>query len=1011
MLRAAILAGLLLWGAPPAAAEDQPDASAPILRIETGMHGSVINRLAVTDDGKSLVTVSDDKTTRIWSLDDGAQQRVWRTPIGTGDAGALYAVAVSGDDMVVGGWTGTNDGTIYVFNLKTGALRGSIDKFKGAISALAFSKDGRYLAVADEGVSLTLIDFKAMKPKAVAKGFGGRINWIAFSSTGTLATTAQDGEIQEFDADLKELARAKLASPTGKPWGLAFSPEGSQLAVGDREQAVVSVFASQDLKPLQTLKGGAATAGALSVIAWSADNKLVAAAGSYRKADETRLVRSWPIANGGLGTPSDIPVASDTVTDLAILASGEIVYATAEPAFGVLGHDGQVRLSHRSRHPDFRDGRDQFRVSADGGVVDFPTAKGGKSPFRFDLIEGTLTKDPPARADVKPPVVADAALKPTDWLNSTAPKLAGRAVALEPNEHTRALAVLPGDKGAVLGTDFYLRAETATASLWKTVVPAPVWTVNATPDGRYVVAGLGDGTIRWFDSGDGHEVMNLFVDPADQRWVVWLPEGFFDHSEVAGQPGGETLVGYQLNHGPGHLADFVTIGQLYDKFYRRDLVLARFRGEAAQARMIDDQVSRTGDYRAVLKTGLPPAVKLLGFCVVAATDTGCPPGTGNAPDTPDQKQFTVTGAGNTLFARYEIDDRGGGLGKVVIRRNTAAIDGTRTTERSDAKVQVETVMLPLKDGANTISFSTVSANGSIESPPDDAVVINATPKAEETGIVTKLYAVVVGVSQYQQPDFRLANADNDARAIADVLSKPTPPVYAAADVTLLVNDDATSPKISAAIEHVAALAKPDDIVILFFAGHGEAVDNKYYFAPVDFAVKHPDEVDEAKHADAARQDEIIQQLFRQDGLGEATLFPLWARIQGNMLVVLDTCFSAGAATHDAVDQKAHNDTVAQGIGHDTGRFILAGARQEALDSPGTDTTVGGNHGLFTYWLLQGLQGKDPDVIRHGVIDVLDLMSYTKQTVAAESRKIHQEQVPKMQYGGNDRFAIRAAGGN
>src|SRR5689334_19069113 len=39
------------------------DLSAPILRIETGMHGAVINRLAVVDGGRAVVTVSDDKTT------------------------------------------------------------------------------------------------------------------------------------------------------------------------------------------------------------------------------------------------------------------------------------------------------------------------------------------------------------------------------------------------------------------------------------------------------------------------------------------------------------------------------------------------------------------------------------------------------------------------------------------------------------------------------------------------------------------------------------------------------------------------------------------------------------------------------------------------------------------------------------------------------------------------------------------------------------------------------------
>ncbi|HLY54407.1 MAG TPA: caspase family protein [Stellaceae bacterium] len=1017
MFRPVLLSSLaaLAW-LTTAAAQQGGDEAAPILRIEAGMHGAVINRIAVDEAAQSLVTVSDDKTTRVWSLADGTQQRVWRTPIGNGDAGALYALALHGDDLVVGGYTGSNNGAIYVFNMKTGVLRGTIDKFKGAITSLAFSGDGHFLAIADEGVSLTLIDFAAMKPKAVDKSYAARINRIAFSPDGNLATTSQDGEIRVLDGSLKELARAKLPTAGDKPWGLAFSPESSQLVVGNRDHPELEVYGAHDLKPLLTLHGGDGTAGDLSVAAWSADGKLLAAAGSYRRADGTRLVRFWPIDGGKLGTPRDTPVASDTVTDLAMLSTDEVAFSTAEPSFGILDQSGKQRLVHRARHPDFRDGSAQFLLSADGATVQFPTAQGGKGDLRFDLIAGALSHDTAVRGDLKPPVVDDAKLKPTDWLNGTAPKLAGKPVTLEPNEHSRALAMLPGGTGAVFGTDFYLRAESATGETWKTVVPAPVWVVNASGDGRYVVAGLGDGTVRWYGSADGHEVMSLFVDPADSRWVAWLPEGFFDHSQEEGKPGGETLVGYQINRGANKLADFVAIGQLYAQFARRDLVLARFRGDAAQAKLVDSQVSRTGDFRAVLKTGLPPKVKLLAFCIVEAKATDCPAGTGAPPDKPDQKSFDAGGSGTTLFARYEIDDRGGGLGNVVVRRNNAAIEGTRKVEREDAKLRVETVLLPLKPDANTVTFSTLSANGSIESPSDETLTVTAKPTAVQTAAtgdtLPTLYAVVAGVSEYRQPDFKLANADSDAKAVAEVLSKPSPPVYGKSDVKLLVNEDATRDKIVAAIKDVAAHAQPVDIVIIYLAGHGEAVDNKYYYATVEFATAHPAEVDEAKHSDQARQAEIIDNLFREDGLGSPTLFPLFSEIQGNMLIVLDTCFSASAAVDDAVMRQAHSGSMTDVIAHDTGRFVLTGARKEALDSPGANTgTVSGNHGLFTYWLLQGLTGKDPDVIRKGKIDVVDLMSYTKDQVAEESRKINEEQVPQMQLGGHDRFAVRAAGGS
>ena len=81
----------------------------PIPRIETGMHAAQINRIAVDAECRLIVTGSDDKTARLWSLDDGSTPkllRVLRVPIASGDTGKVYAVALSPDGRLVaaGGW-------------------------------------------------------------------------------------------------------------------------------------------------------------------------------------------------------------------------------------------------------------------------------------------------------------------------------------------------------------------------------------------------------------------------------------------------------------------------------------------------------------------------------------------------------------------------------------------------------------------------------------------------------------------------------------------------------------------------------------------------------------------------------------------------------------------------------------------------------------------------------------------------------------------------------------------
>ncbi len=1005
-------------GAYPAQSTDGDDVATAVLRIETGMHNAAINRLAVTDGGDELITVSDDKTTRRWSLADGAARGIWRTPIGDGDDGALFAMAATGDTVVIGGHTGRKTAALYVLDRRTGQMRGSIGGFAAAISALAFSPDGRYLAVGEQSGGVTLIDFSGRKLVGQDRDYTGTVEWIAFGADGRLATSAADGKLRLYGAGLKRL----VENSAERPWGLAFSPDGKRLAVGSLTSGKLRLFATDTLKPEQTLEGAPGKRGALSVVAWSADGTRLAAAGTYKDGSERRLIRFWHVRDRDIAGGQDVAVAGDTVTDLALLADGRAVYVTAEPSFGVVAEDGQQTVHRGGAKADFRDSwRDAFRVSHDGGVVEFASAPGGKR-FRFDLRAGSLVAEAAPHADLHRPVLERERIKVTDWQNGAEPKLNGQIIRLEQAERVHSIAILPDAGRVALGTDFYLRLERASADTrnsrpdhgggeaWRKVVPAPVWSVNASGDGRYVIAALGDGTIRWYAAADGREVMALYVDPRDRRWVVWTPEGFFDHSRAPGRPGGETLVGYQLDNGPNKLADFVEIGQLYNLFYRRDLVLAKFQGGAAAERNLAQQLARIGDVRAVLKAGLPARIELAEACIRPAGAAACPAGSSVKPADPRDRRFAVTGAGSEFFARYRIEDRGGGLGRVIVRRNGAVIEGAHRVETADARQRTETVILPLDPARNEIRFATESRSAAIQSRADDDVIVEATATADATApgpaasaAGVQLFVVAIGVSDYQRAEFRLANAANDARAIAELLRQPSPPVYERAEVELLLDRDATNANIMAALRKVAAKARPQDIVVIFFSGHGEAVDGKYFFAPVDFASRHPALL--AK-ANKANEQEIIDELFREDGFGEAELLPMLEKIQGSLLLMLDTCFS-GALTDDPVERNARNEVVTNSVGHKTGRFILAAARNLALDSNGAeDGSDRSGHGLFTTTLLDGLEG-GADLDHKGRINVLYLMTFTDSRMREESRRLKLDQEPAYYFTGNKFFDIRA----
>jgi hypothetical protein len=352
------------------------------------------------------------------------------------------------------------------------------------------------------------------------------------------------------------------------------------------------------------------------------------------------------------------------------------------------------------------------------------------------------------------------------------------------------------------------------------------------------------------------------------------------------------------------------------------------------------------------------------------------------------------------------------MGRVIIRRNGAVIEAVRVTESADAHQRTETVVIPLSRGKDEIRVATESGNAAIQSRAEEDLIIEVTPPPATTAPKAmassgaRLFVVSIGVSQYQQPEFRLANAANDASAVADLLRKPSPPVYDEAEAVALIDGDATAANIVKSLEKVAAAARPQDIVVIFLSGHGESVDGKYFFAPVDFATRHQNQMEEAKQADDARQAEIVDQLFREDGFGEAQLLPLLAKIQGNLLLVLDTCFSATLATSDTVGEKARNETVARSVGHETGRFILAGARSLALDSGGGGNAATDKHGLFTANLLKGLSGAG-DLQHVGRVNVAELLIFTKSKVHEESRKLNLDQEPFYYFQGSNFFDVRA----
>ncbi len=93
-----------------------------------------------------------------------------------------------------------------------------------------------------------------------------------------------------------------------------------------------------------------------------------------------------------------------------------------------------------------------------------------------------------------------------------------------------------------------------------------VLAVSASADGRYLVSGSADQTVRLWNLKTRELLVTIFSGE-DGEWVMWTPQGFYASSD----PGAE-LIGWQINHGPEHEAEYVTAAQLRQHLNRPDIV-------------------------------------------------------------------------------------------------------------------------------------------------------------------------------------------------------------------------------------------------------------------------------------------------------------------------------------------------------------------------------------------------------------------------------------------------------
>lgn len=216
------------------AAAGATDNSVHIVDVATGKeltkmgaHENWVLGTVFSVDGKRVISVSRDRSAKLTDTATGAFQENINLL-----RGELAAVArhPSKDIVVIGG----EDRYPYVYltdrpkNMKIAddtTLVRKLDRQNGAITALAWSPDGKRIAVGGAGPEVNVYDADTGGRVAVCKGHSAVIYTVAFSpDSATLATAGFDGMVRLYDAATGALKKAFVPVPLEKSEADAGGP-------------------------------------------------------------------------------------------------------------------------------------------------------------------------------------------------------------------------------------------------------------------------------------------------------------------------------------------------------------------------------------------------------------------------------------------------------------------------------------------------------------------------------------------------------------------------------------------------------------------------------------------------------------------------------------------------------------------------------------------------------------------------------------------------------------------
>lgn len=480
------------------------------------------------------------------------------------------------------------------------------------------------------------------------------------------------------------------------------------------------------------------------------------------------------------------------------------------------------------------------------------------------------------------------------------------------------------------------------------------------PDDKLIYTISFDKTIKVWDTQTGKLLGTLYLFKNSNDFVFVDADGRFDGS----QEGLKQL--YFIKN-----RDMLALDKLYEKYYTPNLYQRLVNGEIFPPLANDD-----------LKKA--PVAKIQ----YAETQRNL-----TVDDDAPTYQNTTGAAQITVTASAEED----AIDEIRLFQNGKVLNlATRNlvVEDDKSKTATKKYTVNLLPGVNEIRAVALNTQRT-ESQPDiinvvystgagnadiTPVVNNNTRVVDKIDKTATMHLVVVGINAYKNPTMSLNYALADATAFKEEIEKDAKSVLTNIKTYFVADGDADKTGITNALQQVQQNAKPQDVFVFYYAGHGVIAkgNNEFYLVPNDVADLH-----------------ALDDALKTYGIAAKELQQYAINIQAQkQLFVLDACQSAGAFNEMLKGDGDKQKNIAL-LARSTGTHWMAasGTQQFANEF----STLG--HGAFTYVLLQALKG---EAANNKMITVDGLKLYLQTGVPALMKKYNGSQQTPASYGfGND----------